>query len=220
MLSPVGNAISLQSLEKDIQAFDNYHHKLLNSGTSALTLSLLIAKLEWGENRKEVIIPAYCCPDLVTACIAANVTPVLCDIGFGDPGYDLNMLESLMTENTLAVIAVNFLGIRERLEEIHELTASKKVALIEDDAQWFPETTTKYPLKGDLVCLSFGRGKPVSLLGGGAILIKSDIWIAHKSRIDQYITTPRSSYRLHPTYLLTVMAYNVCLLPPNLRPDF
>src|SRR5690606_16976746 len=31
------------------------------------------------------------------------------------------------------------------------------------------------PLEGDYVCISFGRGKPVSLLGGGLLLVKDSL---------------------------------------------
>jgi dTDP-4-amino-4,6-dideoxygalactose transaminase len=70
----------------------------------------------------------------------------------------------------VAVVAVNFLGIAERLAAIRALLAARggDIALIEDDAQWFPEPQAG-AVRGDLVCTSFGRGKPVSLLGGGLL---------------------------------------------------
>jgi hypothetical protein len=50
--------------------------------------------------------------------------------------------------------------------------------LIEDNAQWFPEPLPAAGLEGDLVCLSFGRGKPVSLLGGGVLLARDSIGVS------------------------------------------
>jgi len=46
--------------------------------------------------------------------------------------------------------------------------------LIEDSAQAFPGGKENNIWQGDLVVLSFGRGKPVSLLGGGAVLARND----------------------------------------------
>src|SRR5690606_29642783 len=51
-----------------------------------------------------------------------------------------------------------------------------KTLLIEDSAQWFPEPLDAPLLTGDVVVLSFGRGKPVSLLGGGALLVEESLW--------------------------------------------
>jgi dTDP-4-amino-4,6-dideoxygalactose transaminase len=121
-----------------------------------------------------VVLPAYGCPDLVAAAEFAQLRPVLVDIEADDPGYSLSALERALTSDVVAVVAVNFLGIRERLGDLKDLLASRSQALlIEDNAQWFPEPADGCRLVGDLVCLSFGRGKPVSLLGGGALLVRA-----------------------------------------------
>ena len=113
MLAPVGNSITTDTSDASTIQFEGYRTILVNSGTAALTLALRIASDASASNKQEVIIPAYACPDLVTACIGAGLTPVLCDINKNDPCYDLPMLESLVSNNTLAVMAINFLGIRE-----------------------------------------------------------------------------------------------------------
>ena len=46
--------------------------------------------------------------------------------------------------------------------------------LIEDSAQLFPGSIAEANWQGDLVVISFGRGKPVNLLGGGAILFRGE----------------------------------------------
>lgn len=154
--------------------FSGYRCLPLDSGTSALALALLTAKARRGlleSDAPEVIVPAYCCPDLVAAADYAGVKVVVVDIAPEDPGYDLGALESALNDNTLAVIAVNFLGISERLDELAEsLKAYPHIALIEDNAQWFPGVTEAGQLRGDYVVFSCGRGKPVSLLGGGLLL--------------------------------------------------
>jgi dTDP-4-amino-4,6-dideoxygalactose transaminase len=118
-------------------------------------------------------LPAYGCPDLVAAAEFAQVQPILVDIGADDPGYSLDALAQALNPDVVAVVAVNFLGIRERLVEMSDLLAAhSRAILIEDNAQWFPEPVDSNRLVGDLVCLSFGRGKAVSLLGGGALLVR------------------------------------------------
>lgn len=172
-LPPVGNPLLLRSSNSS-PSFPGYRPLWLNSGTAALALALILARRVRPEVPSPlVILPGYGCPDLVTAAIFAGVQPVLVDTCRDMPGYDLGALERALSPSVVAVVAINFLGISERLEAIRALLeeqAPGQVSLIEDNAQWFPEISADNRLHGDLVCLSFGRGKPVSLLGGGALL--------------------------------------------------
>ena len=149
----------------------------LQSGTAALAAAISLARLQRsGVERPQVILPGYGCPDLVAAARFADVEPLLVDIGADDPGYDLDALQRALSPRVVAVVAVNFLGIGERLTAIRErlAAAESSAALIEDDAQWFPEPEPELApdrARGDLVCTSFGRGKPVSLLGGGLLWV-------------------------------------------------
>jgi len=174
-LPPTGNAIELAyTAAQSLQWPRGYCPIFVNSGTAALALALTIARLQHPEvATPEAILPAYGCPDLVAAAEFAGLRPVLADIGENDPGYDFESLQRVLNANTLAVVAVNFLGIGERLGELRELLRRwPQAALVEDNAQWFPEPLSTAELFGDSVCLSFGRGKPVSLLGGGALLLR------------------------------------------------
>lgn len=169
LIPPVGEPIICRRGGK-LPAFPGYEARWVSSGTAALAMAMREARsLKIGVEEPEVVLPAYCCPDLVAAAIHAGLRPVLADIGFDDPGYRLDDLESVISARTVAVVAVNFLGIAERLSEIRELLSRHgKIALIEDSAQWYPGP--RRALTGDYVCLSFGRGKPVSVLTGGAML--------------------------------------------------
>ena len=213
MLAPVGNPVTLIPTDDELPGFPGYHAIYLNSGTSSLALSLILAKIKSCRDKAEAIIPAYGCPDLVSACVSANIIPVVCDIGKDDPGYDLQMLESLISENTVAIIAVNFLGIRENLDEIRSLIGDRDISLVEDDAQWFPGSRDQDLMKGDLVVLSFGRGKPVSLLGGGAVLIRNNFLQLKEYDIEKFIGTSSNSVFGKIGYLLTLVIYNFLLQP-------
>lgn len=171
-LPPAGHPVILRA-GGDLPRFPGYRPLWLNSGTAALALAMLLARRRRPElARPEAVLPAYGCPDLVAAAVHAGVTPVLADIQPEDPGYCLDSLEAVIGPNTVAVVAVNFLGIADRLEALQALLRRRADALlIEDNAQWFPEAEPGVRLRGDMVCLSFGRGKPVSLLGGGALLV-------------------------------------------------
>lgn len=172
-LPPAGNPILLQS-DLPPPQYPGYSAHWVNSGTAALALALIVARQARPEVLEpKVILPAYGCPDLVAAAEFAKVLPVLVDIGPDDPGYALASLARALDKDTVAVVAVNFLGIAERLSEIQTILAEHPgTLLIEDNAQWIAAPNHR-ALTADLVCLSFGRGKPVSLLGGGALFVRS-----------------------------------------------
>jgi dTDP-4-amino-4,6-dideoxygalactose transaminase len=209
-LPPAGEPIDPRGRAAELPVFPGYRSLWVNSGTAALALALSLAwRRHPGIRTPEVVLPGYACPDLVAAAVHAGLQPVLVDIGADDPGFDLEALRAAISPNTVAVVAVNFLGIRERLTEIRELLrAWPVVSLIEDDAQWFPEG--KGPvLSGDAVCISFGRGKPVSLLGGGALFVHES-WAAFDSFVPKDLHFAASGGYLLPS---KIRAYNLLLRP-------
>jgi len=175
-IPPVGSRVLAFKSRATAPSFPGFDCTWLNCGTAALALALLAAKALKPEVKKpKVILPAYGCPDLVAAAVFAGVKPVLVDIQPDDPSYDLDKLSMSLDEAVIAVVAVNFLGIRERLQEIKDRLVGREIALIEDNAQWFPEEylfeIERSP--ADFILTSFGRGKPVNLLGGGLLLSKT-----------------------------------------------
>lgn len=173
VLPPVGEPIALGP-KAEPPTYPGFHPVWTQSGTAALALGIQLAMERRPDIRHpEVLLPAYGCPDLVAAAVYAGARPVLVDIGAEDPGYDLECLEKALSGDVVAVVAVNFLGIRERVETLAELAHHHDAWLIEDSAQWYPELAQGEASlsPADAMVLSFGRGKPVSLLGGGALLV-------------------------------------------------
>jgi len=157
----------------------------------------------------EIVMPAYACPDLVSAVIFAGARPVLVDMEVGRPWFDLDAMKAVLNPRTAAIIGVNLFGISERWFELRALAKHAGVVLIEDSAQYFPGENEGVSWQGDLVVLSFGRGKPVSLLGGGAVLSRNNM-------LCEYLPVPDDSpagMRQRLTYNLKVRAYNGLLSP-------
>ena len=119
-----------------------------------------------GAARDEVILPAYACPDLLTACHGAGLAPRLVDVDAQGWGYDLAGLRAALGPRTLAVVAVNLLGVGDDAARLRVAVADASVALIQDWAQCLPQSPQHWA--GDFQVFSFGRGKPLNLLGGGA----------------------------------------------------
>ncbi|WP_101760236.1 DegT/DnrJ/EryC1/StrS family aminotransferase [Oceanicoccus sp. KOV_DT_Chl] len=206
-LPPVGEAILIPKLVEPAPEFDGFNAHYVDSGTSALALALLAAKqLHPDVKHPEVIIPAYCCPDLVSAAVFAKIKPVVVDITPNQPTLCLSELKQNLSGNTIAVIAVNFLGIPERLKEIKNLLPAH-CHLIEDNAQSYTPLTRPTELQGDFIITSFGRGKPVSLLGGGLCLINSTF--TNRLQLSPYIHASSDDRLL----TLKIRAYNLLIHP-------
>src|SRR5208337_3453290 len=137
----------------------------------------------------EVILPAYGCPDLVGACLHASVFPRLVDVAPDGWSYDAQGLEASISGNTVAIVAVNLLGIGDSAADLHRFCQTKGISLIQDSAQFLPRTSIEWP--GDYVILSFGRGKPLNLLHGGALIVPAGSNCTHPSQSAHYCARDR-----------------------------
>ena len=176
-LRPVGSRVPLVAVDSAVLAApwaEYYDSVFVNSGTAALSLAVKLSMNSKQALRSpEVILPAYGCPDLVAAVVAQGGRPVLVDLAEGRPWMNLEAVENAINDNTVGIIAVGFLGIPERLFALRRIADKNDVALIEDSAQMFPPFSCGTGL-ADYLILSFGRGKPINLMGGGALLIRKD----------------------------------------------
>ena len=166
---PAGNPVRLETRPFDPRSLAAGPVALYQSGTAALAAALTACQ-QFGGTRDEVILPAYGCPDLVSAVVHAGARPVLVDLEEDSFRFSLDRLKERIGPNTLAVVSVVFLGLRDRLPQLRELCRAAGTQLIVDSAQWFPCGHEREPWPGDYNIISFGRGKPVSLLHGGAVI--------------------------------------------------
>ena len=176
-IPPVGNPISWSHpAPPPTLVADNEQCLFVQSGTAALAQALIIAKSAFTTDTPEVIVPGYACPDIISAAVYAGITPILVDLEPDRPYMSLSAIKNAVTKNTVAIIAINFMGIPERITAIRASLGDSGIIVIEDSAQWYPDADGETPISsayhGDLVVLSFGKGKPLSLMGGGALLVK------------------------------------------------
>lgn len=161
----------MQSLARLAQ---NYELTFYGSGTQALSSALALARRGRDSKRPlEVILPAYGCPDLVAASLYAGLEIRLVDVCPDAWGYDLAQLRAALCANTVAIVGVNMLGVGDQRTVLLSECAQHGVRLIQDSAQYLPDVAPS-TWCGDSVVLSFGRGKPLNLLGGGALLSRTD----------------------------------------------
>jgi dTDP-4-amino-4,6-dideoxygalactose transaminase len=146
---------------------------LVGSGTQALALAILACRSERRTQASEVIVPAYGCPDLLSACIFAGMTPRLVDIDRDHWGYDREQLQRSVSRQTVGVLAVNLLGIGDDHAELQRFADAHSIGLIADSAQHVP--TGDDAAAPHYTVLSFGRGKPVNALRGGMLIAREPV---------------------------------------------
>jgi len=202
---PVGESISIRQ-GAPIADYATYDMQLYASGTMALQQALSLAKERAHSTQPEVLLPAYACPDLISACVGAGVNAVLLDLDSpASPFPTIDVIKQHTNEHTIAVILVNFLGISPE-KKLFDAIKELRLLAIEDRAQCFIAPEEASQLNGDYVIFSFGKGKPVSLLGGGALLVKD-----HKdSRHSADLRTPEERNSKLPWL---IRLYNLIILP-------
>lgn len=215
MVRPVGSRVSKPApghTSMDFPWCTYYRHEWTESGTSALALAIGLAiNAQAVAGPPEVILPAYGCPDLVAAVLFHGARPVLVDLSPGSPHMDPAALEKAIGINTVAVVAISFLGLGEGLRALRELLRGTSVWLIEDSAQAFPPASSMHGI-ADCVVLSFGRGKPINLMGGGALLIHHD----HSTQASKLLAhyPPGSARQIDARWHLRRHLFNLLLTPP------
>ena len=185
--------------------FGNRPMTLYGSGTAALAAAFARCAARASHSMPEVILPAYGCPDLISACAYASVFPRLVDLSPSNWSYDFDALSEHVSSRTIAIVAVNLLGLGDGTPALAEFCRRRGLALIQDSAQFLPRKPMEWP--GDYVILSFGRGKPMNLLTGGALI---------ESVVDNVSATPTARLSVRNRLLATraaALAFNVITRP-------
>jgi perosamine synthetase len=143
------------------------------SGREALRVAF--AYLAERSGRREVVVPAYVCFSVPAAAVAAGLSVRLVDVDESGR-IDARSLAQLPLENAAALVVANLFGVAEPLRDVLPLARAAGVALVDDAAQALGARSAEGPAggRGELGVLSFGRAKPLSALGGGAIAWPGD----------------------------------------------
>jgi perosamine synthetase len=143
---------------------------LTSSGRSALTIILLTLKRR--SKRSKVILPAYSCPTVPQAVLAAGLQPVFCDVSINRLDLDRSALMKLLDADVLAIIPTYLYGLVQDISDLVEIGQELGIAIIEDAAQALGATIEGRLAGsvGDIGFFSFGRGKCIPTGHGGAIV--------------------------------------------------
>ena len=163
------------------QACEAPHSVGVNSGTSALYLSLLAAGVGPGD---EVITVPYTFEATIAAVTAAGASARLVDIAPRSLTLDVDLLEREITNRTKAVIPVHLFGQSADMDPIVDVARRHNLTVIEDACQAHGATYKGRPVGslGDLACFSFYPSKNLSTCGEGGIVVTNHAELADAVR--------------------------------------
>ena len=151
----------------------NPNVRLVNSGTSALTLAAHMCDFKPGDN---VISTAMTCMATNEPFHNMGVEIRFADVESDTGNIDVNSIKELIDENTKAIMMVHWAGQPCELDEINELASAHGIKTIEDAAHALRSTYKGKRIgnHSDFVCFSFQAVKHLTCVDGGAIACKSE----------------------------------------------
>lgn len=128
--------------------------------------------------KETVVLPRYSCPSFSHAIIAAGLKISYCDINPKTLSIDFKSIERLDKKDILAIIAVNFFGLSNKMDIFSEFCSKHDIYLIEDLGY---SIGTEYKGKrlgsfGDFSVLNFQEGKAIPIGGGMVTTNRDDIY--------------------------------------------
>jgi dTDP-4-amino-4,6-dideoxygalactose transaminase len=153
----------------------------VSSGTSALHLALLAARVQPGD---EVITTAFTFVATVAAIGYAGARPVLVDIAPDSFTIDPERIEAAITPRTRAIVPVHLYGQPADMAAILDIARRHGLAVIEDacQAHGAEYQGQRVGSLGDAGCFSFYPSKNLGACGEGGMVVTSNPEIARELR--------------------------------------
>lgn len=177
----LGEAVA--AFERDFARYCGTEHAVaVNSGTSALHLSLLAIGILPGD---EVITVPFTFVATVAAIRYTGARPVLVDIDPGSYTIDPRNIEKAITPRTRAIIPVHLFGHPAEMDPILEIARARNLQVIEDAAQAHGSEYRgrRAGSLAQLGCFSFYPSKILGACGEGGIVTTSDPELARRIRM-------------------------------------
>ncbi len=145
----------------------------LNSGTSALHLSLVVAGVGTGD---EVILPAQTFVATGLVILMQGAKPVFADIQYNTGNIEPNSIREKITKKTKAIMPVHWGGYPCDMDEINSIAEEYNLAVIEDAAHALGATYKNKPIGSvsSFTAFSFQAIKHLTTGDGGALCCLND----------------------------------------------
>ena len=144
----------------------------LNSGTSALHASYLAHGIGKDD---EIIVPSFSFISTVNSILFVSAIPKFVDIEEETNGLDPKLILKKITNNSKAIVPVDYSGMSCKIFEIQEIAKEKNLILIEDAAEALGATVNgkKVGSVSDTTIFSFCGNKVLTTGEGGAVVTNS-----------------------------------------------
>lgn len=148
---------------------------LAGSGRALLYLLFKDLRAQAGPEKTEVLIPGYTCYSVAAAAVKAGLRVALYDLDPRTFQPDVAGVERALCARTLAVVGQHLLGLPANLAPLANAAKRHNVCFVQDAAQRLVFGREGVGLAvADATMYSFGRGKPLPLGGGGALVAHND----------------------------------------------
>jgi dTDP-4-amino-4,6-dideoxygalactose transaminase len=205
-ISPYGE--NIDAFEAQLEKyFDVADVALVNSGTSAIHLSLVLAGVQQDD---EVIIPTLNFAGCVNPVLYQKAIPLFIDSEMDTFNIDPAIAEEVIGnrikqgKKPKAIIGVDIFGIPCKMKELQYLSEKYDITLIEDAADAIGATIDEKPLGtfGKMGIISFNGNKVVTTSGGGALIAQDPELIARA----KYLSN--QAREIKPWYIHKDVGYN------------
>lgn len=175
-----------KALENNLKKYlDVKNISLFTNGHLALMVAIQAMNLPEGG---EVITTPYSFSSTTHAIVQNRLKPVFCDIDPETYTIDVNKIEELITEKTVAIVPVHVYGHVCDVEKIDEIAKKHNLKVIYDAAHVFG---VKYKGKsiaeyGDISMFSFHATKVFNTIEGGALVYNDENLKEHLDKLKNF----------------------------------
>lgn len=162
-----------QKLEEELKEYLNVSNvSLVVNGHMALEMSIQAMNFPEGG---EVITTPFTFISTTHAIVRNGLVPVFCDIKLGDYTIDEDLIESLITEKTVAIVPVHVYGNICNIDKIQRIAEKYNLKVIYDACHAFGESYNGVDVSnfGDASVFSFHATKVFNTIEGGAVASNS-----------------------------------------------
>lgn len=182
------NGPQVRSFVEALKNFNQVSHAVTcGNGTDALQIAMMGLRFKPGD---EVIVPAFTYIATVEVIALLGLTPRFIDVRADTFELDYTQLESIITDNTVAIIPVHLFGQCSNMGAITAIAKKYKLAVIEDAAQAMgaeyinADGTKEFAgTIGTIGTTSFFPSKNLGCFGDGGAMLTNDGDLAQRVHI-------------------------------------
>ena len=188
-----GDGPDCREFERQLAEYLGVKHVLfVNSATSALELAFRVKNFKSGS---EVIVPDFTYTSTALGPLYNNLRVVLADVYPENGSINVERIEELITEKTVAIVPVDYAGIPADMDKINAIARKYNLYVVHDAAQSIGALYKgkKTGTLADVTAFSFHGTKNITTGEGGG-LVTNDDEIAERVKIMREKGTDKYSF--------------------------